>query len=466
MNSTRTLSVLPELLSKGECREFIERAESQGYLAMDGDYPPSYRNNDRIVLDDQELASRLFQRFRHELPERLSINGESWNLVGLNSRFRGCRYQDGQQFVRHRDGAFGDSHGSRSFLTLMLYLNDHSEFQGGHTRFYNDRWDDQVVRSVPPETGTGIVFDHALWHDGQPVTNGVKYVLRTDVMYRRSEGGGEGHTGYVWALAQFADGVLVSGSRDKSIVVWRQRRPIQRLRYHRASVTCLSTNGESLWSGSRDRQVVIWQKTTAGFRREKSFQAHQGAVLSLSTLVDGSVLSTGADDTAKLWSRRGELRKIWKTGTWPWAALQLPDGRFLVGCDDGALQLLSAHSEEPSTWNSAAAGVTSVALSGEVVLAGCKDGSIRLYQIHGRELHAWSGHRGPVTSLLALDDGRVISGSEDDGVRVWSNGESRELVRHEDFVRALCLSKGESSLVTASYDGSIRWTPLDEESVE
>lgn len=460
MMSSRTLSVLPELLSEEECREFIGRAESQGYLAMKGDYPPSYRDNDRIVIDDRELAGRLFERFRHELPERLSVNDESWELVGLNPRFRGCRYRDGQKFVRHRDGAFGDSDGSRSFLTLMLYLNDHSEFQGGHTRFYEDRWDERVVRSVPPETGTGIVFEHALWHDGQSVTNGVKYVLRTDVMYRRADGDKEGHTGYVWALAQFPDGILVSGSRDKSILVWKRRRAVQRLTYHQASVTCLATNGETLWSGSRDRHLSIWRKTKSCFERVRSFQAHEGAVLSLSTLVDGSVLSTGADDTAKLWSRSGELRRIWKTGSWPWSGLQRPDGRFLVGCDDGSLRVLSVHSQESSIWQRAPAGIASVALSGEVVLAGCQDGSIRRYQTHGRELFSWSAHRGPVTSLLVLDDGRVMSGSEDDGVRVWSEGKSLELVRHDDFVRALCLSKGESCLVTASYDGSIRWTSL------
>ena len=460
MISSRTLSVMPELLSEEECREFIGRAESQGYLGMKGDYPPSYRDNDRIVIDDEDLADRLFQRFRHKLPERISVNEESWALVGLNPRFRGCRYRDGQKFVRHRDGAFGDSDGSRSFLTLMLYLNDHSEFQGGHTRFYEDRWDERVVRSVPPQTGTGIVFEHALWHDGQSVTNGVKYVLRTDVMYRRAEGTGEGHTGYVWALAQFADGTLVSGSRDKTIVVWKQRRPVQSLTYHRASVTSLATNGETLWSGSRDRHLAIWRKTTSGFEKVRSFQAHDGAVLSLTTLADGSVLSTGADDAARLWSKSGELRRTWKTGSWPWSGLQRPDGRFLVGCDDGSLRLLSGHSQESSTWQCAPAGITSVALSAGVVLAGCQDGAIRRYQTHGRELSSWSAHRGPVTSLLVLDDGRVVSGSEDDGVRVWKEGKSLELVRHDDFVRALCLSKGESSLVTASYDGSIRWTSL------
>ena len=463
MQIKSTLMVLPQLLSPTDCRQFIERAESRGYLAMNGDYPPSYRDNDRIVIDDAELADALFSRFQDKLPQQISVNGESWTLTGLNSRFRGCRYSGGQRFVRHRDGSFSEPDGSRSFLTLMLYLNDHDEFRGGHTRFYSDRWSETAVRSVPPVAGTGIVFEHALWHDGESVDSGVKYVLRTDVMFRREGTRFQGHSGYVWTLAQFADGTLVSGSRDKSIVVWKDRRPVQTLNYHKASVTCLAVDGDVLWSGSRDREIAIWQKRGGELSREAAFQAHQGTVLSLRELPDGAFLSTGADDTLKVWERSGQLRRQCATGPWPWTALQLPDGRFLVGCDDGLLQLVTTHSKEPAVWQTLPSGVTSLLFSDGIILAGCRDGAIRRYQIHGRELPSWTGHRGPVTSLLALDDGAILSGSEDDGVRVWREGASQEVVHHDDFVRALCLSTGRSVLITASYDGSIRWTSLANE---
>ena len=55
----------------------------------------------------------------------------------------------------------------------MIYLND--DFEGGATRF--------MQAAVKPVKGTALVFAHPLSHQGDPVTAGRKYVVRTDVMY-------------------------------------------------------------------------------------------------------------------------------------------------------------------------------------------------------------------------------------------------------------------------------------------
>lgn len=455
-----TLQVHSELLSPAECRDFINRAETTGYQAMQGDYPPSYRNNDRVVIDDPELARTLFARFRYTLPDRLERGGQTWQLVGLNSRFRGCRYSGGQQFTRHRDGAHSEPDGAKSFLTLMLYLNDHSEFEGGHTRFYEDRWTQEIARSVPPAAGTGIVFDHTLWHDGQAVTRGKKYVLRTDVMYRPEQGAGRGHTGYVWALTSLPDGRLASGSRDKTVRIWEQGTEIQVLQFHQASVTCLACDGRTLWSGSRDRRVAIWASEKGVFHLKNSFIAHQGAVLSMTALSGGRLLTTGADNLAKIWKKDGILLAQGPTGPWPWASCQSSDGNIYIGCDDGSIQRFQ---QSPILWRRAPVGVVSL-LTGasDELLAGCADGRIRRWQRYGHALADWVGHRGPVTSLELLPDGRVLSGSEDDGVRAWTEGRSIEAVRHGDFVRAVSVLEAGRLIATASYDGSVRLTPLCE----
>jgi len=57
----------------------------------------------------------------------------------------------------------------------MIYLN--AGFSGGETSFE----DAEVV----PAEGLALFFWHAIRHKGQPVVQGRKYVLRTDVMYRR-----------------------------------------------------------------------------------------------------------------------------------------------------------------------------------------------------------------------------------------------------------------------------------------
>jgi len=40
--------------------------------------------------------------------------------------------------------------------------------------------------SIKPETGMALIFKHELLHEGAKVTAGLKYVLRSDVMYRRN----------------------------------------------------------------------------------------------------------------------------------------------------------------------------------------------------------------------------------------------------------------------------------------
>ena len=98
--------IVPGVLTRGECREAIAAAEAVGFEAMGPRYPDDYRNNDRALLDDPELAARLFARLRPHLPEQWVQDGARWRVSGLNSRFRFCRYRDGQSFTRHRDGAW------------------------------------------------------------------------------------------------------------------------------------------------------------------------------------------------------------------------------------------------------------------------------------------------------------------------------------------------------------------------
>jgi len=67
---------------------------------------------------------------------------------------------------------------------VLVYLNAVEE--GGHTAFYaaaRTAAGGAIVHQVVPVPGLAVTFDHRWWHEGQPVTAGFKYVLRTDVPY-------------------------------------------------------------------------------------------------------------------------------------------------------------------------------------------------------------------------------------------------------------------------------------------
>jgi predicted 2-oxoglutarate/Fe(II)-dependent dioxygenase YbiX len=133
------------------------------------------RDNARVMIDDQALAASLWERAR----PFVQAEWFGWHAVGLNERFRYYRYDPGQRFDRHTDGYFERDNGERSHFTFMVYLND--DFEGGNTTFYESR----VPLHVRPETGKALLFYHRQVHEGRPVVRGRKYVLRSDIMYRR-----------------------------------------------------------------------------------------------------------------------------------------------------------------------------------------------------------------------------------------------------------------------------------------
>jgi prolyl 4-hydroxylase len=178
---SESVFLINDFLTAQECDSFVARGEGVGFASapvttlFGPRMLPDVRNNTRVMLDDPILAEQIFERARPFLPELL---GDSWHLLGLNERWRYYRYDPGERFSPHYDGAFMRSKKEISQLTFMLYLND--AFTGGATKFH-----DKPAVTVQPVRGQALVFVHRKLHEGSAVLTGRKYVLRTDVMYHR-----------------------------------------------------------------------------------------------------------------------------------------------------------------------------------------------------------------------------------------------------------------------------------------
>lgn len=165
---------LPDFLSPEECTEQIAGSEKQGFeyatFNSHGQKTsmPRYRNNDRVFLEDKELANDYWQRGKDAIPEFV----EGYQTIGISERFRIYRYHKGQFFKRHADGPHRRENGERSRLTFIVYLND--GYDGGETIFDEAK--------IEPKTGMALLFMHGLMHEGAEVLSGEKYILRTDVM--------------------------------------------------------------------------------------------------------------------------------------------------------------------------------------------------------------------------------------------------------------------------------------------
>ncbi len=139
------------------------------------------RNNTVAVLHDRALAAEAFDRVEPHVPPTMTTEIErgraELEVAGIHLPLRIYRYEIDQFFGVHEDQSYFSDDGAQSLLTFMVYLND--EFEGGGTEFVDQG------ELIVPKTGMALLFQHRVLHAGRPVTKGVKYVLRSDVLYRR-----------------------------------------------------------------------------------------------------------------------------------------------------------------------------------------------------------------------------------------------------------------------------------------
>ena len=173
---TKNIWVIPNFWGNDVCNALIEETESSGFfpktlddLSVDRE-EFNINNKSRIRFVSEELGEAISNNLAECAP-RLE-NGSVFK--GINENFRFYKYLPGQEFKKHKDNVYFKNEREKSYFSLLIYLND--TFSGGETIFDNCQ--------ISPKTGSAVIFPHELLHSGNLVNSGVKYVLRTDIIYR------------------------------------------------------------------------------------------------------------------------------------------------------------------------------------------------------------------------------------------------------------------------------------------
>lgn len=195
--------VLYNILTSQECSQIIEDTETKysydpALVNIGGGrqkYIGDVRNNDRCIIDSPVTMEFLWQRIVTTLPKDMRFTKKNFSAVGLNERMRVLRYDRGHFFASHYDGNYirggeagEERRGEISFVTCQLYLNE--GFEGGATRFLSERNENNGIDFIP-KTGSVLLFQHDILHEGSMLLSGRKYALRTDVMFTDSGPGRE-----------------------------------------------------------------------------------------------------------------------------------------------------------------------------------------------------------------------------------------------------------------------------------
>lgn len=463
--------VVHDFLSPAECLALIAQGEAAGFQSAESDYPPSYRNNERLVLDDDGLATALLPRLREYAPDILD-DQRPWRLDAINERFRFCRYRPGQSFRIHQDGVHYRGDDAQSKLTFMIYLTDGDSFEGGDTLFHasgpGTSGAERIVARVRPRIGSLILFDHALWHSGAPVTAGVKHIVRSDVIYRRAPATRTErtafeprHQGYVWTLERAGTNVIASGGRDCAIRLWTgSGESLGALRGHTRSVLGLARlHADTLASVSRDRSLRFWSVASRRCRTIVE-NAHDATALCITSVAPDVVATGGADAAVRLWNLDGRLLQVVPVDGWVWALAVLVHGAIVAATEAGSLCIIDVAAGRVTNHlpgDVPLRAVTTDPVSGHIY-AGDNEGDIVCWGQHDsawQEVKRWRAHAAAVRRLRTVGD-RLGSAGEDRFVRLWDADAmvATHAFAHSNFATDF-LPTPNGGLLSCAYDGGI-----------
>lgn len=179
---------LPSVFTNQYCSQLVNFANEDGFnragvnVYGETKMRENIRNNSRVMWESIELAKELESKIQQAAKNTYPNSFNDKDSIGLGSYFRMYKYEVGQYFKPHKDGIV-DKDDSNSLITVLVYLND---TDGGETILMPEGFGkkEQWIK-ITPKVGDVLLFQHDCWHSGEEVNSGEKYVLRTDIFYKK-----------------------------------------------------------------------------------------------------------------------------------------------------------------------------------------------------------------------------------------------------------------------------------------
>jgi hypothetical protein len=184
--------MLHNVLSAEECSELVRRAKGENFQEIlvkggkNGALQTNVASCDRCLVNDADLAAELFGRVSYALKSlglEENLHHASGNAIlkatGLSSSLHFLKFRPGDFFAPYRDSQYKRGQ-EASYVTLQVYLN--SGYRGGKTSFNGSSSGKHF--DVKAKAGSILLFSQDLRREETQVTEGRKFVIRTDIMYK------------------------------------------------------------------------------------------------------------------------------------------------------------------------------------------------------------------------------------------------------------------------------------------
>jgi len=226
----------------------------------------------------------------------------------------------------------------------------------------------------------------------------------TDNVVLNMRGVLKGHNGWVTSLATHAENpnFLLSGSRDKSLLVWdlaaegesedNLGAPKKMLTGHGGSISDVvcSYDGQFALSGSWDGSLRLWDLNTGVATRR--FVGHTKDVMSVAFSSDNRQIVSGSrDKTIKLWNTLGECKfTMEENGHTDWVSCVRfspnPNAPSIIssGWDKQVKvwNLTNCRMKQNLTGHTAYVSTVTISPDGSLCASGGRDGTIRLWDLN------------------------------------------------------------------------------------
>jgi PKHD-type hydroxylase len=140
----------------------------------DSEYTGRVKNNLELKEHDSPIVQKYAKLILEAILTNPELRGKAFPHKGKIPQFN--KYGGGGAYHRHSDSAFMGSPEIRTDLSVTVFLNDPSDYDGGELTL---EYPSGEVRSLKEKKGTLVCYPSGTLHYVTPVTRGARYAAIT-----------------------------------------------------------------------------------------------------------------------------------------------------------------------------------------------------------------------------------------------------------------------------------------------